>query len=283
MNPIGIMQGRLSPPIGGRIQSFPVDTWRQEFLIARDVGLHCIEWVYDTETHNDNPLLSETGLGEIRHLSERSGIEIWSVCADYFRDSALIRVDGVTLEKRLQALRCVISQCHIAGIRRIMIPFVDSASVLTGDDFHQAIRTLRIVLPFAQVHNLVITLEMSLEPERYRDFLECVNHRALRVTYDIGDCASLGHDLAHEIKLLAPWLESVHVKDRLRSGTTVSLGTGNAAFGEVFATLASLNYRGPLILQCAREKAGNEIDTARRNIEFVRRHLAQAYGTSKSI
>ena len=27
MNPIGIMQGRLSPPSGGRIQSFPKDTW----------------------------------------------------------------------------------------------------------------------------------------------------------------------------------------------------------------------------------------------------------------
>ena len=42
MNPIGIMQGRLSPAVDGRIQSFPVETWRQEFELARQAG--CAAW-----------------------------------------------------------------------------------------------------------------------------------------------------------------------------------------------------------------------------------------------
>jgi L-ribulose-5-phosphate 3-epimerase len=54
MNPIGIMQGRLSPPVGGRIQSFPVDCWREEFFRAREAGLNCIEWVYEFETEARN-------------------------------------------------------------------------------------------------------------------------------------------------------------------------------------------------------------------------------------
>lgn len=49
MNPIGIIQGRLSPPTEGGIQSFPVETWKHEFLLATQAGLNCIEWVYQGE------------------------------------------------------------------------------------------------------------------------------------------------------------------------------------------------------------------------------------------
>ena len=46
-NPIGIMQGRLSPPEDGRFQSFPREHWRQEFARAREAGLDYIEWIHD--------------------------------------------------------------------------------------------------------------------------------------------------------------------------------------------------------------------------------------------
>jgi hypothetical protein len=38
-NQIGIMQGRLSPPRSGRIQSFPLGTWRENSLRLRIVVL----------------------------------------------------------------------------------------------------------------------------------------------------------------------------------------------------------------------------------------------------
>jgi L-ribulose-5-phosphate 3-epimerase len=278
MNPIGIMQGRLSLPVEGQIQTFPIDTWRDEFFLARDLGLDGVEWVYDVATYTDNPLLTEAGLTEIRRLRKRSGVEIWSVCADYFRDCPLIRVDSATLAMRLQILRNLISQCRAAGIRRVMIPFVDSASIVTDDDFNQAINALRTILPFARANDLVITLEASLEPGRYRSFLECINNPALRVTFDIGDCASLGHDPTHEIKLLGPWLGVVHVKDRLTGGFTVPLGTGNADFKTVFTTLALMAYSGPFVLQAAREQTGKEIATVRKNILFVKQHLTRLTG-----
>jgi L-ribulose-5-phosphate 3-epimerase len=39
----GIMQGRLSPPEDGRFQSFPRNSWREEFPRAREAGLDYIE------------------------------------------------------------------------------------------------------------------------------------------------------------------------------------------------------------------------------------------------
>ncbi len=42
---IGIMQGRLVPPINNRIQCFPRDNWRIEFEYAAKAHLDCIEWI----------------------------------------------------------------------------------------------------------------------------------------------------------------------------------------------------------------------------------------------
>ena len=39
------MQGRLSKPINGKIQSFPKDSWENEFYLAKDIGFKLIEWV----------------------------------------------------------------------------------------------------------------------------------------------------------------------------------------------------------------------------------------------
>ena len=50
---------------------------------------------------------------------------------------------------------------------------------------------------------------------------------------------------------------NVHIKDRLRGGTTVPLGTGNADFGRIFAALARTGYRGNYILQTARATDGD--------------------------
>ena len=33
---IGIMQGRLSKPLNGKIQSFPKNSWKDEFYLAKD-------------------------------------------------------------------------------------------------------------------------------------------------------------------------------------------------------------------------------------------------------
>ncbi len=45
----------------------------------------------------------------------------------------------------------------------------------------------------------------------------------------------------------------MHLKDRVRGGGTVPLGTGAVDFPTVFAGLAKAGYRGDFILQSARQ------------------------------
>ena len=43
------MQGRLSPPVDGRIQAFPRVWWREEFALADEADLRIMEWTLDHE------------------------------------------------------------------------------------------------------------------------------------------------------------------------------------------------------------------------------------------
>lgn len=279
---LGIIQGRLSPPVGGYFQIFPAASWKEEFARAREVGLDYIEWVLDAVTGKETPLLTAAGREEIRHVMDATGIQIWAVCGDYFRDVPLTRISDDELQKRLDFLRDVIGFCAELHIPSVMIPFVDHAAMANEDEIAQAQSALRAVLPFAEERGVTITLETSLDAPRYKRFLEEIDHPSLRVTYDIGDCASLGHDPREDILWLRDWIHTVHVKDRVRGGGTVIPGMGNADFDAVFAALAEIGYAGPFTLQCARETPGEEIQTARKNIAFVNNYLAR-YGLHHEI
>ena len=88
-NKIGVMQGRLLPKYKGRYQAHPVNYWQKEFEIAEDIGLDCIEFIFDFNDAKKNPLLTHQGIDEIKSVSDRTGVEVNTICADYFMDAPL--------------------------------------------------------------------------------------------------------------------------------------------------------------------------------------------------
>ena len=57
-NKIGIMSGRLSQPINQAIQTFPKETWKDEFEKANRIGFEKIEWIFD---YQKNPIMEDDG------------------------------------------------------------------------------------------------------------------------------------------------------------------------------------------------------------------------------
>jgi hexulose-6-phosphate isomerase len=94
------------------------------------------------------------------------------------------------------------------------------------------------------------------------------------VNYDSGNSASLGYSVTEEFAAYGERIGSVHVKDRVRGGTTVPLGTGETDFESFFAALRRIEYGGDLILQVARDEPGKETHWARQNREFVAARLS---------
>ena len=67
MTGLGIIQGRLSPYTGGKIQSFPKNTWENEFILAKKLGLNTIELCLDSDDWEKNPIfLNKAVIGDGR-------------------------------------------------------------------------------------------------------------------------------------------------------------------------------------------------------------------------
>ena len=273
---IAVMQGRLSPPENGLHQSFPQGNWRNEFALAAQAGLSGIEWLFDVYVDEANPIASAHGVDEIRELSERAGVSVHSLCADYFKDRPFLRTTNADKAEKTQKLNWLLSRCNAAGIRRIVLPFLDQSRIESEDDFIEAVSVLRTVLPAAEEHNVEIHLETSLAPQRLKLLLEECSHQFLRVTYDSGNSCSLGYLIHEEFAAYGDRVGSVHVKDRKRGAGTVPLGTGDTDLPAFFRTLAARCYGGEYVMEIARSEPGQELRWITKHRAWVQRQIEVA-------
>ena len=270
---LGIMQGRLVPPVEGRIQAFPRERWAEEFPNAAAAGLESIEWIYDRYGLGANPVETEAGIAQIQGLCQKHGVAVRSLCADYFMDFPFVRATAAERAERLQHLAWLLGQARQIGVARVVLPFVDQSAILNQADGEAVVEAVQGALPRARECGIELHLETALDPAAFAKLLERLPHAEVKVNYDSGNSSSLGYRPADEFAAYGERVGSVHIKDRVKGGGTVPLGQGNALFDELFAALGRVQYRGDFILQVARGDAGDEVAWARRNIGFVKRYL----------
>jgi L-ribulose-5-phosphate 3-epimerase len=269
MSRIGIMQGRLSPPEVGRFQAFPRATWADEFGAARSAGLDTIEWIYDEYGEDRNPISGGAGLEEMKRLQTETGVAVVSVCADYFLDLPLLRCGESERAERRDRLFWMIDRSRDLRIERVVLPFVDASEIRATSEQRELVPILREAAAAARENAIELHIESSLGPSRFAGFLEELDHPAIRVNYDSGNSAALGFAPEEEFRAYGELVGSVHVKDRLRAGGTVPLGSGDADFGALFQCLGKRGYDGDFVLQAARGDPGGEVELARENRAFV--------------
>lgn len=249
---IGFIQGRLSPIVDGKIQAFPWEYWKEEFLAAADISINKIEWTLDQERLSENPFISKVGHKEIKQLTSKYGVDVVSLTGDCFMQFPFYKYHGKQYENLVDDLDCIIESCAELSVKYIVIPLVDNGSV----DNEEQEETLRKVLT-DRIQTLkdggnIIVFESDLEPTSLKSFINKYDNDVFGINYDIGNSASLGYDPVEEFSEYGDRVYNVHVKDRVLGGTTVPLGTGNADFIAVFEQLKKINYSGNYILQTAR-------------------------------
>jgi len=271
---IGIMQGRLSDPVCTRIQSFPKNSWKKEFSTANSLGFKTIEWVFDS---HDNPILDNEELSEIKKIKESVGIEINSVCADYFMDKRLFGSSEIQIQNNLKKNFELIKNCYQIGISIIEIPLVDNSSIRDLENQKEFESNLQKILDVAKNFGVTIALETDLEPIRLNNWISKINHPNLMLNYDIGNSTACKFDIEEEWNLLHEWIVNVHVKDRFSGGNTVPFGEGDSNFDLFFKLLRQKNYEGDLIIQGAREDLEKNktlpIETNKKYLRFVNEYL----------
>jgi len=263
------MQGRLVPPEGNRFQSFPRNSWRLEFPNAKKAGIDCIEWIYDAYGEDVNPINTDHGIDEIKKLSVENGVNIYSVCADYFMDKPLLRTTIHERNERVEKLIWLLHRCVSLDINRIVLPFVDASQIKTDSELNDVIALMQLLLPVAEETGIELHLETSLTPSRFKFILDAVPNSFLKANYDSGNSSSLGYHPIEEFEAYGKRIGSIHIKDRIKDGGTVPLGSGDADFKSLFEQIKLVRYSGDYILQVARGIPGSEVDWIKKNRLFL--------------
>ena len=278
---LGIMQGRLIPSRGRGIQFFPFGEWEKEFEIGSRLGLNEIEWIFDYDRFEENPIWTTTGVRKIKEVINSTGIKVRSICFDYFMRRAFYKSRGEKAEKikkeNFEIVKNIIYKMKDIDATLLEIPMVDNSAIKSPYEETQIIEFLHSVLEIAEQVDILVGCETDLPVGKFRAFLEKVNSKRIFANYDSGNSSGLGYNPREEILSLAEYIANVHIKDRVYQGSTVQLGTGSADFEKVFSALKDVRYDRSVLLQAARGKDGEEEKNIKRQIEFVQKYCGK-YG-----
>lgn len=266
--PLGILQGRLTPSPDGSIQFFPEDGWQNEFPTARQIGFDCAELLVKKNKWQENPLMSDSGRTQIYRLAQQHKIFIRSVHGFYERQ-----------EKYPVALKSIVINASSLGARTVLVSFFGENALISDEDKLLARSNLLEALNLCSTFQVKIGVETEMPAMELLDFIESFKHPNIGIYYDIGNMASMGVNVAEEIRLLGDKICGVHVKDRLANGgETVPLGEGCADFEAAFRALRDVGYGGPFIIQGARVSSVDDVELNRRYYRFCKNLLEKTYG-----
>ena len=265
---LGIMQGRLLPKYEGRYQAHPAGYWQNEFALAGELGLDLIEFILDFNEVEKNPLMRRAGVEEIQALSEKTGVGVKTVCADYFMEAPLHSSSDLIVEQSKNVLHKLITHCAQITVTDIVIPCVDQSSIVDEASRLRFISNLRNGIELAEKLNINLALETDLAPGPFANLLEQLGSQHVTVNYDTGNSAALGFNPMEELETYGNRITDIHIKDRTAGGGSVMLGRGDTDFHAFFKALSNIDYQGPFIMQAYRDDEG--ITVFKEQLEWFR-------------
>jgi hexulose-6-phosphate isomerase len=228
-----------------------------------------MEWTLDKAGLFENPILTVNGLEEVLAACASAGVAVRSATADNLMQAPIHRPgpDGGTPLGEVEEL---ISRLGEAGIAMLIWPLVDSGNLAGAAEIDGFLAQVESFTPILKETGVSVLFETDLSADGNRRLLSCLESEVFGLNLDIGNMACYGHSVIHEFESNAERIRNVHIKDRLRNGTTVPLGTGGVDWPTVAGALKRF-YSGLLILQAARGE--NDVQTVKEYLAFC-----HAYG-----
>ena len=271
MNGIGVMQGRLLPKYKERYQAHPVGYWDEEFSIAANLNLDCIEFIFDYNDYETNPIYTKTGVHNILDQINKTGVGVKSVCADYLMEAPFHSDNAEIVSKSQNVIAKLLENLALLEIRDLVIPCVDQSSLRDQDNLDRFINNIKPIIEVANKNKINLSLETDLSPELFSQLLNFLPYKCITVNYDTGNSASLGFDPIEEFKRYGHRISDIHIKDRKLNSGSVILGTGDVDFSRFLKALDTISYTSPFIMQVYRDDEGVEI--FKKQLDFFRNLL----------
>ena len=249
---LGIIQGRLSIPVDGKIQKFPKGCWEKEFLILETLNLNHIEWIITKKSFSEKIIDLD-----IKKYSNK----ISSLCCDHLIDEKINELEF--LENNLSPV------CEWAlknNIKSINIPLLEESKI-TNDNKEKLFNTLTLFSK--KYENLNFNFEIESDISTCLELMD--RGKNFFLVYDTGNITSCGFDTEEWINKGFNYIRHVHLKDRTISPVkTVEPLEGDTNFVKIFDLLKKKNYNYHYTIQTCRGVTGSEIKTIKKHIEIFK-------------
>lgn len=229
----GVLQGRLSKPVNGKMQEFPVSEWENEFIYLSELGLSGIEWLITPKDNLNNPFFSNQNLPK----------NILSVCVDTMVSNSFYKTEFMN-----ENLVPVLNKMVELKLTKIVIPLLEESSVENG---YIRFEFLKNFIPFSENYpNIDFCFEFECNKEIVMDVVNKKDN--FYITYDTGNFTSTYKEKINHKELInffGSKIKNVHFKDRTYGGQTKPFGFGNTDFKTIIDTLKKNYYHDNIILQ----------------------------------
>jgi len=264
---LGWMQGRLSPMIDDKIQSFPNSNWQKEFIYGKSLGLKFLEWTLDYNKIFSNPIFIKKKIKIIKNLSKKNSVKIISLTGDCFMQKPFWKKKNCN--KEVSDLKRIITACSNLGIKFVVVPLVDNGSLQKLQHEKKLIIIFNSLVNFLKKNKIIILFESDYHPKKLRDFIRKFNPDVFGINYDTGNSAALGYDVKKEFYYYGNYIKGIHIKDRILKSRTVRLGDGNVDFKLFFKLLKKVKYKNHIIFQTARSQNNNDVQEMKINLRYI--------------
>ena len=269
---IGIMQGRLSPIVAGKIQAFPEKYWKAEFFTAQALGFEMIEWTLDRQNIMQNPVLIDHQ--SILAIKDMTGVNVKSLTYDAAMQAPLV-LDGKIQNTEVEVLSQVLEACQKLNVQYLIFPLVDQSSIKDYDDYREYIKLFRYIDEKLLGDKIRIAIESDFEPKKISQFMKDIGSENIGINYDTGNSAALGYDFEEEMSEYSAFILNIHLKDRKYRGSTVPLGEGDAPLNEQITYFNKYLNECNWIIQAARSSTGDDVGLAQSYLKFITSKVIQ--------
>jgi len=239
--------------IGAFLSSFKLGV-KESLEKAREIGLAGIQ-LSNVKDELDIEKLSDSGIGDLKHLVESYGLVISAVCGDLggheFTDKSDVEERIKRTKKIMEATRalgCSIVQTHIGKI--------------PGDEDAKERGVMKYALEILGEYGEKIGCFLATEtgpesPALMYEFLSTIKYETTKEIYDPANLIMKGYDPIEGVKELKDYIIHTHAKDGKKNNGEVPLGEGDVDFEKYLEALKNINYNGFFVIE--REAGENPV------------------------
>jgi len=271
MRDFSIMQGRTLKSENNKIQYFPFENWKKEFLILNKLKIKKLQWIYENSKNKINPILQDNFYKKNIIFKKKFNVYINSICADEFIKKPIF-INSSVNKKAIKELFNIIEISKKNRIKYIIIPFVDNSSIFKKDYKKLLINFINEIYYKIEQNKVEIHLETDIQNKEIVKIINLTNSKKfIKINFDSGNTVSFGYDLKNEINDAKGHIGSVHLKDRIKFGYTVPLGYGDVDFSILFKALKRIKFKGDYVIQAARIKNMDDKLLIKKYLNFLKK------------